>query len=204
MGNLGSIANVLQHIGVAAVISSDPEAVANADRAIIPGIGAFDQGMLALQRRGLNAPLDHLALKRGRPVLGICLGMQLLCNGSEEGSEKGLGWIDGFSRKLSPQPDESGRTAKIPHMGWNFVTVSEHPLFESFASQSRFYFVHSYHVVCSDQACVVSSTSYGGQSIAAAVNRGNIAGTQFHPEKSHRFGMQLLRNFSKWRPAAAH
>lgn len=192
MGNLSSIQNMLKKVGEPGVITSDPAVIAAAERLILPGVGAFDHGMQHIHARGLTEVLNRKALEEGTPVLGICLGMQLLTRGSEEGTEPGLGWIQGDTVRFRFDPREAG--LRVPHMGWNVVEPTrEAHLFDGL-EEPRFYFVHSYHVVCDDAQDVIGWTPYG-YPFASAVRRGNVWGTQFHPEKSHRFGMRLLTNF---------
>lgn len=191
LGNLASIANMLRKVGASAVVSSDPAVIQQAGKLILPGVGAFDAGMQNLEERGLVSLLTVRAAQDHIPVLGICLGMQLLGMRSEEGTRCGLGWINGNTIRLPAQ-----HTLKIPHMGWNSVTVrGPHPLFAGLEAENRFYFVHSYHLVCSESRDVIGSTAYGCE-FTASVAKGNVMGVQFHPEKSHRFGMQLLKNFA--------
>jgi imidazole glycerol-phosphate synthase subunit HisH len=195
MGNIGSVLNMLKKIGADAVISSDPREIEKADKLILPGVGAFDTGMKHLHESDLVGVLNEKALDRQTPTLGICLGMQLLTQGSEEGDLSGLGWIDGHTVKF--RFDENNRHLKIPHMGWNTVKIRSHDsLFKSLDEDARFYFVHSFHVVCHRDADVLASTHHGDDFVSAVQNR-NIMGTQFHPEKSHKFGMKLLRNFAE-------
>ncbi len=202
MGNLGSIVNMMRRIGLPATLTSDPDAVTRAERLVLPGVGAFDQGMRAISAGGLREAVVSVAQEGRQPVLGLCLGMQLLLDRSEEGQSEGLGLIRGDVRRLRPLPDASGRSAKVPHMGWNHVLpVGPHPLFEGHVDDLRFYFVHGYYAVCAADDDVLAGTVYGGQPFASVIARGNVAGVQFHPEKSHRFGMQLFRNFAAWRPA---
>jgi glutamine amidotransferase len=194
MGNLGSMANMLRKVGANAAVSSDAEVIARAERLVIPGVGAFDAGMRALAERGLE-PVLRERVAAGTPTLGVCLGMQLFARGSEEGRLPGLGWIDAHARRF--RPDAAVPPLKVPHMGWNGVRpLREHPLFAGMPEEMRFYFVHSYHVVCDDAESALAHAEYGGDFVAA-VARDNVVGVQFHPEKSHRFGMQLLRNFAE-------
>jgi glutamine amidotransferase len=196
MGNLGSIANMVRKIGGQAVISSDTRAIESADQVILPGVGAFDMGMRNLHDRELITPLCQAVLHRKTPVLGICLGMQLLTRSSEEGQETGLGWIDGRTIRFQCNGDSN---LKVPHMGWNTVTLpKDSPLFCHMPVEPRFYFVHSYYPVC-HHAEEVTALARHGHEFVAAFQRDNIFGVQFHPEKSHKFGMQLLRNFLSWR-----
>jgi glutamine amidotransferase len=195
MGNLGSIANMLKKIGVPAVISSDPAVVEKADKLILPGVGAFDAGMKNLETRGLIPLLNFRVLEQKTPILGVCLGMQLLCKRSEEGQLPGLGWLD--AEVVRFKFDSNTTNLKIPHMGWNTLAVRQpHPLFADLEAENRFYFVHSYHVVCADQSNVLAQTNYGFD-FASAVVKDNIMGVQFHPEKSHKFGMRLYKNFAE-------
>jgi imidazole glycerol-phosphate synthase subunit HisH len=200
VGNLGSIVNMFAKVGVAATVSSDPAMVRDADKIVLPGVGSFDNAMESLERRGLRAPLEQKALSERVPVLGVCLGMQLLTEGSEEGTLPGLGWVKGHTIRFDfgRLPDR----LRTPHMGWNTLARHlPHPLLADLGDQPKFYFVHSYHVVCRDAANVMAETLYGYH-FASALCEGNILGVQFHPEKSHRFGMQLFRNFAALPKAA--
>jgi imidazole glycerol-phosphate synthase subunit HisH len=193
MGNLGSIANMLKKIGEDSVITSDISAIEKAEKLILPGVGAFDSGMKNLDELGLIPALNRKVVEEKTPVLGICLGMQLLTRGSEEGKLPGLGWIDADTIKF--RFDDAGSTLKIPHMGWNTITLKQpNTIFQDMNGESRFYFVHSYFVRCHVESDIVATSHYGYE-FAASVSRGNIFGTQFHPEKSHKFGMQVLKNF---------
>lgn len=195
MGNLGSIMNMLRKIGVPARLSSSPGEIGNADKLILPGVGSFDAGMRNLADRGLVDPLAEKAVARGAPVLGICLGMQLMAKRSEEGTLPGLGWID--AEVVRFRPPLEGERLKVPHMGWNTVAAGKNcPLFRGSGPELRYYFVHSYHVVCGDPSDI-AGTSRHGTEFVSAFHRGNLYGVQFHPEKSHKFGMGLLRNFAE-------
>ena len=203
MGNLGSILNMLRRLGFSATATRDSSVIERAERLILPGVGAFDQGIRSIDESGLREVLDAAVLKRRTPILGICLGMQLLAKGSEEGRRQGLGWIDGFARRFVPAPEVDGKLAKVPQMGWNYVVASaSHPLFTGMEAESRYYFVHSFHVVCEREDDAIARGWYAGAPFVAAVAYRNIAGVQFHPEKSHRYGMQLLRRFAAWHPVA--
>jgi glutamine amidotransferase len=195
--NTGSIRNMLRKVGAEVVVTSDVEQLANADKIILPGVGAFSTGMNGLRTRGLVPVLNDHALNRRKPILGICLGMQMFTAESEESTgdkhEVGLGWIDAKTVGFRPSEDEDLR---LPHMGWNTIDpCSNHPILAGLEDDSRFYFVHSYHVQCHDPNDRLCLSHYGSE-FTSAVAAGNIVGTQFHPEKSHRFGMQLLRNFA--------
>ncbi|WP_448003821.1 imidazole glycerol phosphate synthase subunit HisH [Agromyces bauzanensis] len=194
IGNLGSIRNALARVGRSAEISGEPEAIDRAERLILPGVGAFDHAMLRLRQLRLEAPLRRAALDRRVPLAGVCLGMQLLLDGSEEGSEPGLGLIPGHARRF---PDQvAGRRLLVPHMGWNTVDVAKPSRFiGSLADGNRYYFVHSYAVQTTDPADVLTWTTYG-ERFASSIERENVLGIQFHPEKSHRFGLALLDDFA--------
>jgi glutamine amidotransferase len=195
MGNLGSILNMLKKIGARAVISSEIQVIATADKLILPGVGAFDNGMRNLNERGFIEVLVRKVRTARTPILGICLGMQLFSKRSEEGSLEGLGWIDADTERFRFDGPIAG--LKIPHMGWNTVqVVKESPLLNAMYEEPRFYFIHSYHVVCRNQTDVLTKTNYGIDFVSS-VARENIIGVQFHPEKSHKFGMKLLQNFAE-------
>jgi glutamine amidotransferase len=192
MGNLGSILNMLKKIGQAAQITADPALIESADKLLLPGVGAFDSGMENLDRSGLIPLLNRRVLEDRVPTLGICLGMQLMTRSSEEGTRTGLGWVD--AEALRFRPDDA--SLKVPHMGWNRVMpVRDSPLTDDLPEGPRFYFVHSYYVRCQDPGDVLLTTPFGAP-FASAFHRGNVWGVQFHPEKSHKFGMALLRNFA--------
>jgi glutamine amidotransferase len=192
IGNTGSILNMLKRVGTPAALVSTPEEVVGAHKLILPGVGAFGEGMRALARSGLLDSLRESVLERRKPVLGICLGMQLMGRGSEEGGAEGLGWIDADVVRFPAMPG-----LKVPHMGWNVVKPSHASvLLSDQDADARFYFVHSFHLRSADPDLVVG-TAHHGYDFPAVVTRGNIGGTQFHPEKSHRFGLTLLRNFAE-------
>ena len=194
MGNLGSMANMLRKVGAVTAVSSDLDTIRRAEKLILPGVGSFDAGMRELSARGLVPVLRERA-GAGTPMLGVCLGMQLFGRSSEEGQLPGLGLFDATAVRFHPSPDAP--KLKVPHMGWNAVQpLRAHPLFAEMPEEMRFYFVHSYHLECADAAEPIAQAAYGGQFVAA-VARGNVMGVQFHPEKSHKFGMRLLRNFAE-------
>jgi glutamine amidotransferase len=184
---------MLKKIGTPSIISGSVDDIQRAGKLILPGVGAFDNGMKNIVELGLLPVLNKQVLEKGTPILGICLGMQLLTEKSEEGGLPGFGWIAG--RTVRFKFDAQRRDLKIPHMGWNTVKVRKQgPLFTGMEDIPRFYFVHSYHVMCSRPEYVLGTTEHGYE-FSSAISRANIMGTQFHPEKSHRFGMALLRNF---------
>lgn len=182
VGNLGSIVNMFKKVGVKAVASSDPTVIESAEKLILPGVGAFDAAMRKFRETGLVPVVGELVLEKKIPVLGLCVGLQLMTKGSEEGQEAGLGWFDAETVRF--KFDAEHAPLKIPHMGWNSVQVRrEHPLVADWDPESRFYFVHSYHVVAKETDAVLAETEYGVQ-IHSILGRGNIMGTQFHPEKA--------------------
>lgn len=193
VGNIGSIQNMLKKLGADSNLATDVCSIEKATKIILPGVGAFDAGMQQLNQSGLRPALDVAALQKRIPVLGICLGMQLMTEGSEEGTLPGLGWVPAKTIRFAPSSNES---MKIPHMGWSVVSPAKpSPALDFLEGESRFYFVHSYHVACRDRADALLQTQYGSVTFDAAFERDNILGFQFHPEKSHRFGMALLRAF---------
>ncbi|WP_315919373.1 imidazole glycerol phosphate synthase subunit HisH [Mesorhizobium sp. SP-1A] len=195
IGNIGSIINMLKWIGHASRVVSTEREVMEAEALILPGVGAFGHGMRALSDRGLVEPIRRKALADKVPLLGICLGMQLLGSHSDEGNVDGLGLMNVRFRKF----EAGANRLKVPHMGWNTVEVEQDsPLFDrsSDSQEQRFYFVHSYYGVCEDRTNLVASCSYGAP-FAAVIGRGNILGCQFHPEKSHRFGASVLDKFAR-------
>ncbi len=190
-GNLASIQNMLRKIGCESSITDQADDIEDAQAVILPGVGAFDEGMSNLHELALVGPLLEYA-NTGKSILGICLGAQLICRSSEEGIQPGLGLIDATVNRFDA--DRLGERDRIPNMGW--LDVEYHhadPLFQGYNEEPRFYFVHSYHINCSDQ--LARATAKHGYRFVAAVRDKNIAGVQFHPEKSHKFGMQLFRNF---------
>ena len=192
LGNLGSISNMLKVIGEKSKITNDVEIIRKSDGIILPGVGAFDAGMSKLNESGLTDVIKEEAGK-GKPILGICLGMQLLGNRSEEGSMPGLSLIP-FECKKFNFVDKS---LKIPHMGWDIVDFrKQHPLIEGLTGQQRYYFVHSYYAVCENSDNVLMTCDYGIE-FACSVIKNNVMRVQFHPEKSHDFGLALLTNFVK-------
>lgn len=192
LGNIKSIKRMVEHIGGSADIISDPAALAGAEAIVLPGVGAFDYGMSLLHDGGWIAPLTEAALGRHVPVLGICLGMQLMCRGSEEGVRPGLGWIAADVKRIDTGGDPR---LKVPHIGWT-ATIAEksRDILPADEAELRYYYVHSYRAVCDDPADVLCSADHGARFTSGFV-RDNLRGVQFHPEKSHRFGMDLLRRW---------
>lgn len=198
LGNSGSILNMLKKVGVPAELSKSPQDVLKAGKLILPGVGAFDNGMHKLREMGYLDVLNQKTLVEKTPILGICLGMQLFGKHSEEGSEPGLGWIDAQTVRF--QLDGSNQQLKVPHMGWKTVRICQKSLlFPKPEEERRFYFVHSYHVKCNNPSDVLTCTYYGYE-FTSSICHENILGTQFHPEKSHRFGLEFFQAFSTWTP----
>ncbi|QIM53986.1 imidazole glycerol phosphate synthase subunit HisH [Hydrogenophaga crocea] len=194
VGNVGAILNMLDYLGIDAQASSDSEEIVVAEKLILPGVGAFDKAMVTLRERRLIDPLNTAVLVRRVPVLGVCLGMQLLARRSEEGQEDGLGYIDAEVKRIKV-PQDSG--LKVPHIGWMEVKpAGRGQLFGTAQGPERFYFDHGYHVVCEDSQAVSATFAYGAE-LCCALEQANVFGVQFHPEKSHRFGMRLLKSFEQ-------
>lgn len=193
LGNIRAFANLYKRLNMSYKIVSREDDLINATKIILPGVGAFDQAMELLQKSGMREALDNIVLRDKIPVLGICVGMQILAYSSEEGKLPGLGWIDGVVKKI----DASTllQTTRLPHMGWNNIRpTGNNRLFHGLDDNARFYFLHSYYFQCHNNNNVIALTEYGEQ-FACAVNSENIYGVQFHPEKSHMNGIQLLKNF---------
>lgn len=166
-----------------------------ADRLVLPGVGAFDQAMNLLDASGMRPTLERLVTKEKKPIIGVCVGMQILTEGSDEGEREGLGWIPGRTRSFAESAGSAG--LPLPHMGWNDVFPERgRELFRGLEDDSRFYFLHSYFVECAESSDCAATTEYGAQ-FACAVHRGNVWGVQFHPEKSHHWGAAVLKNFAE-------
>jgi len=194
LGNVASVQRMFEAVDCDAEIIRDPARIANCAKLVLPGVGAFDTGMRLLGEEGWLEPLNDAASRHRVPLLGICLGMQLLCRGSEEGSLPGLGWIDADVRKLDVAGDAR---LKLPHMGWSETAATrESAILPDDGEERRFYYVHKYRVVCDRAGDEIATAVYGGR-FTAAVHRDNIYGVQFHPEKSHRFGKELLGRFGQ-------
>jgi glutamine amidotransferase len=195
VGNIGSIANMLKKVGSESVITSDPLQIKESKKIVLCGIGAFDDGMAKLERMGIIEVLKEKVMGERTPILGVCLGMQLFTKGSEEGTKEGLGFIDAHTRRFDFSDLVTEKPLRVPHMGWNIArAVKSSPLYENMYDDPRFYFVHSYRVVLENKEDELLQTTYG-HPFTAAFERGNIIGVQFHPEKSHKFGMRLYENF---------
>ena len=192
VGNLKSFYNMFNKLGVDSIITSDIGEIKAADRYVLSGVGSFDYGIKSLRNCSFFDALEKEVLVEKKPVLGICLGMQMLTNSSEEGLEKGLGWLDAQTVRF----DLEQKDLPIPHMGWNSVEANDASTLFKELDQNRFYFVHSYHVVCNNPLNALALSNYG-EVFTCSISDGNIFGVQFHPEKSHKFGMQLLRNFEE-------
>lgn len=194
-GNLGSIKNMLKRLGITSQITNDIAKIEQAEKLILPGVGHFDYGMKNLHNSGVVNMLNQKVLENKTPILGICLGVQLLTEASDEGTEKGLGWIKG--KTIAFDKSKLASNQKVPHMGWTDVdNYQQSKLFEGIDDEPRFYFVHSFHLSLKDKNDCLVTANYGYE-FAAGIEHQNILGTQFHPEKSHKFGMKVLENFAK-------
>lgn len=194
LGNISAFANMLQRSGIERRVANNVEDLEGASHLILPGVGTFDRAMMLLDKSGMREALDELVLHRKVPVLGVCVGMQILGHASEEGELPGLSWLNGTVKRLDPA--KLPHRTHLPHMGWNSVRpVGSPALFRSFHNHPTFYFLHSFYLSCADDSDVVGITDYGTE-FASAVNAGNIHGIQCHPEKSHQNGIQLLNNFA--------
>jgi len=193
VGNLGSMQNMLRKIGVQSRIASSAAELRDSTKIILPGVGSFDAAMTKLMDSEMVPQLNEKVLVERVPTLGVCLGMQMMTAGSEEGVTSGLGWVDARTVRFDQVRDPG---LKVPHMGWNEVaSAKDSPLIADFPAEARFYFAHSYFVDCTDPQDILLKGLYGTHDFVAAFQRGNLMGAQFHPEKSHRFGMWFLKNF---------
>lgn len=198
MGNLRSVRNAVDYCGYDCVVTDDPAQIANASHIILPGVGAFGDAIANLRARGLDETLNREVRERGKPTLGVCVGLQIMASvGLEHGRHQGLGWIDGEVARIEPTAER----LKIPHMGWNAVALRrDHPAFARMKpAHLVFYFVHSYHLRCRNDADLLGEAWYG-QPLTAAIARDNLVATQFHPEKSQDSGLELLEGFLRWNP----
>jgi len=193
MGNISSIRNMLRYLGYSSVLSCEKQEILTADKLIFPGVGNFGTAMENIKKRNLEGVLNEAVLTKKTPILGICLGMQLMMSWSEEGNCNGMGWIQGSVKKFGLDTT----LYKIPHMGWDYIKPQiESRLLKDLPENPRFYFVHSYYAECEKQTESIAVTDYGGD-FTSIIGRNNIYGVQFHPEKSHKFGMKILENFMK-------
>jgi glutamine amidotransferase len=195
LGNIQAFVNLYNRLNIPVAVAETADELRHAQKIILPGVGAFDWAMTRLEQSGMRACLDDLVMAKHRPVLGVCVGMQMMAKRSEEGVMEGLGWIDAEVRRF----DEVffAQKTHLPHMGWNDVAPRQHSgLFRSLDSGARFYFLHSYYVAPRQEGDVLATTDYNG-SFASSVRSGNVFGVQFHPEKSHQWGIQLLKNFAE-------
>lgn len=194
LGNIGAFLNMYKRMNIAACAAKTVEGLLGAKHIILPGVGAFDHAMDLLDASGMRPTLEEMVIGRKIPVLGVCVGMQILAEGSDEGSRSGLGWVPGRVHSFASEPGASA--LPLPHMGWNDVVPEGYqPLFAGLTAEARFYFLHSFYVECTDPADRAASAHYG-RDFSCAVGRGNVWGVQFHPEKSHHFGAALLKNFA--------
>lgn len=195
LGNITAFSNVLKSINVKFVIANTSSELKYAEKIILPGVGAFDWAMSRLEQSGMRDCLDKKVLDEGCPVLGICVGMQIMATKSEEGSRVGLNWLNAEVKKIT-KPDVRD-SIQLPHMGWNNVYPKiGNPLFKNIENNPRFYFLHSYCLSTNDDSCIGSTTEYEGKFVSSVYCK-NIFGVQFHPEKSHSFGTQLIKNFTE-------
>ena len=195
LGNIGAFVNVYQRLNIPVAVAKTADDLKAATKIILPGVGAFDRAINRLNNSGMRETLDKLVLDNKLPVIGICAGMQMLAKSSEEGVLAGLGWIDGAVKRFDASVLKS--KTRLPHMGWNTIRPdNDNPLLLNLSNESRFYFLHSYYFQCNNPHDAIATTEYGIQ-FASAVNSRNIYGVQFHPEKSHQWGIQLLKNFAE-------
>jgi glutamine amidotransferase len=194
-GNIQAIANIYNRLNIPTKIITDPSELHESDKLILPGVGAFDETMKQLIGSGLKEELDNLVLYERKPILGICVGMQIMAETSEEGTLDGLGWIKGRVKKF--EISWFKQKPYLPHMGWNTIIPKiGHPIFSNLDAEQGFYFVHSYYFECADESNNLATSDYGIE-FSSAIYNNNIYGMQFHPEKSHKNGIQLLENFAK-------
>lgn len=196
LGNVHAFSNIYKRLNIPVIVATTPADLVGADRVILPGVGAFDWAMTRLNESGMREALDHAVQIEKKPVLGICVGMQMMAKKSDEGVVPGLGWIDAEVKKF----DHAAFTQRthLPHMGWNNVyPKADSGLFRDLGAAAQFYFLHSYYFVPYREEDVMSETDYNGRYTSGVAAHGNVYGVQFHPEKSHRWGIQLLKNFSE-------
>lgn len=193
VGNIGSILNMLKRVGSEAILASTSDDLKNATKIVLPGVGNFDHGMRQLKKSGMIELLNQKVNDEKVPILGICLGAQLMCNGSEEGGVEGLSWFDAEVKKFN---FNDSTNLRIPHMGWNYVNhVKDSIISKELPQDSRFYFVHSYHMVTKHTNDILFKTNYGYDFVSGLQHENKFA-CQFHPEKSHKYGIQMFKNFA--------
>lgn len=191
VGNLSSVANMLKKVGADVLISSNAKDILGADKLILPGVGNYDYGMECLETTGIREIIHEFAIHLQRPVLGICLGAQIMGTASDEGERPGLGWIDMTCKRF-----QATSSLRVPHMSWNQIQITKHSvLLEDLDKYSRFYFVHSYYMCCSDQSDIIAISNYG-HPFVSAFQHDNLIGVQFHPEKSHKHGFAIMNAFA--------
>ena len=192
MGNIGSIINMFKYLGVDALVSSDKQIISSADKLILPGVGNFDKAVENINSLNLDDTIKEMALVKKVPFLGICLGMQLMCKGSEEGNLAGLSLVDAVVKKFNFSKESN---MKVPHMGWDYIDIQKQStILNDLDNRSKFYFVHSYFVSCENINDVLTYSTYG-EEFVSSFEKDNLIGVQFHPEKSHKFGISLFKNF---------
>lgn len=195
LGNINAFVNIYKQLNIPITVVNSHQQLSTITKLILPGVGHFDYAMQQFSNSGMREPVSKMVLEDKVPVIGICVGMQMLANGSDEGKEKGLGWINGYVHKFDPATI-SNKT-HLPHMGWNDVyPTGQGGLFSGMEKDARFYFLHSYYFSCNEPQDTIAEAEYGIK-YACAVNHSNIYGVQFHPEKSHHFGIRLLENFAR-------
>lgn len=196
LGNIKAFCNIYNKLNIQYCVVNTVVELKQASKIILPGVGAFDHAMSALNNSGLRETLDELVLDRGVPVLGVCVGMQMMANSSEEGESEGLNWIPGVVKKFAYENDDLARKYPLPHMGWNSIFIDgSDSIICGLEKEPRYYFLHSYYYECENPDNSISTSEYG-MKFSCIVKRGNICGVQFHPEKSHHNGIRLLKNFA--------
>ena len=194
LGNVHAFVNAYKFMGVDTVIANDPSILSKSSRIILPGVGSYDHAIEKLNSSGMRDKLEYMVINKQIPLLGICVGMQILGEFSDEGDQRGLGWINGCVKKID---DKNLAKPKLPHMGWNFVNLKrDNSLTGNLDNFSKFYFLHSYYFEANNENDIITTTTYGKE-FTSALNKDNIYGVQFHPEKSHDNGLQILKNFLK-------